>query len=395
MIPDIRQRYNAQFTDAAYQAFNHDLNTLLRYPADFRVSETPLFVSAAFTADLMKASREIIAQLQTDSYRACSSAAIPPGCFIPGEDAHPQMLQLDFGICRASDGRLVPRLIELQGFPSLYFFQAFLDRITRKHFWIPDGFSAYFGGLTEQTYIDHLRRVICGESATENVILMEIDPANQKTRIDFAATESMIGVKAVDIRAVIKRGRKLFYMNNGIETPIERIYSRFIRDDPTFAAMNSNLWLAEDIDATWITHPNWFYKISKYSLPLITSDYAPPSHFLTDLRTYPADLEQYVLKPLFLFSGAGIELDVTADRLDQITERDNYLLQRKVEYAPVLETPDGHAFAELRLLFTWTDAQPTLVCNLVRMSKGRMMGVRFNRDKSWVGSSVAYFPESL
>jgi hypothetical protein len=392
MISQIRKRYNALFTDAAYAAYVHDLNTLLAYPADFKVCETPLFVSLEMKREMIKAAQDIIAQLQTDAYKERSNAAIPPGCAVPNETPHPEMLQIDFAICSDGNGGFTPRLIELQGFPSLYCFQTFLDDMTRKHFWIPDGFSPYFNGLDRQGYLQHLKEVICGESSPEHTILMEVDPANQKTRIDFAATEQYLGIRAVDIRSVIKRGRKLFYERDGKETPIERIYSRFIRDDPKFAEMGSNLWLDQEIDATWITHPNWFYKISKYSLPLIHSEYAPPAYFLHELERYPDDLENYVLKPLFLFSGAGIELEVTAERLDQIERRDNYLLQRKVQYAPLIETPDGYAYAEVRLLFTWAGAQPRLVCNLVRMSKGKMMGVRFNRDKTWVGSSVAYFP---
>jgi hypothetical protein len=395
MIPDIRKRYNALFTDAAYAAYVHDLNTLLPYPADFKVCETPLFVSPEMKQEMIKAASAIIAELQTDEYKARSGAAIPPGAHVPNETPHPEMLQIDFAICSDGNGGFTPRLIELQGFPSLYCFQAFLDDVTRKHFWIPDGFSPYFGGLDRQGYIDHLKAVISGDSAPEHTILMEVDPPNQKTRIDFAATEQMLGIRAVDIREVVKRGRKLFYKCDGVETPIERIYSRFIRDDPKFAEMaatSGNLWLDQEIDAVWITHPNWYYKISKYSLPLIRSAYAPQAHFLHELDAYPADLENYVLKPLFLYSGAGIELDVTRERLDAITQRDNYLLQRKVQYAPLIETPDGYAYAEVRLLFTWAGDQPRLVCNLVRMSKGKMMGVRFNRDKTWVGSSVAYFP---
>ncbi len=392
MIPEIRKRYNALFTDAAYNAYVHDLNTLLPYPADFKVCETPLFVSLEMKREMIKAADEIVAQLQTESYKARSSAAIPAGCAVPNETAHPEMLQIDFAICSDGAGGFTPRLIELQGFPSLYCFQAFLDDVTRKHFWIPEGFSPYFGGLDRESYIAHLKDVIIEDNAPEHTILMEVDPSNQKTRIDFAATEEMLGIKAVDIRSVIKRGRKLFYDNAGKETPIEHIYSRFIRDDPKFAEMGSNLWLDQEVDITWITHPNWFYKISKYSLPLIRSEYAPQACFLNELDAYPDDLENYVLKPLFLFSGAGIELDVTAERLNQIEHRDNYLLQRKIQYAPLVETPDGYAYAEVRLLFTWADVQPRLVCNLVRMSKGKMMGVRFNRDKTWVGSSVAYFP---
>jgi hypothetical protein len=398
MIENIRQHYNRLFTPAAYESYTHALNHDLKYPADFRVCETPLFVSQDYRDQAIGAAESIIEVLKTPAYHTRSSAAIPPGCAVPNENGHPQMLQIDFAVCQDETGRLVPRLIELQGFPSLYCFQAFLDQTTRRHFWIPDGFSAYFGGLTMESYIAHLGEVIVGKSDPAHVILLEIDPTHQKTRIDFAATEQMIGIRSVDLRDVVKRGSKLFYQRDGVETPIERLYSRFIRDDPQFVALNSNLWLGEAVDAEWITHPNWFYRISKYSLPLLTGAgtcgaAVPETYFLSELTEYPTNLAQFVLKPLFLFSGAGVELEVTAERLDAITHRENYILQRKVQYAPAIATPDGEfASVEVRLLFTWEGSHPRLVCNLVRMSKGKMMGVRFNRDKTWVGSSVGYFP---
>jgi hypothetical protein len=393
MIPEIRARYNALFDETAYAAYVNAINTELKYPADFRVCETPLFVSAEFKQKLIAAAEGVISAISAPGYRQRTEAAIPPGCYVPDEDEHPNMLQIDFAICLDEHGAFVPRLIELQGFPSLFCFQAFLDEVTRRHLWIPDGFSAYFGGLDHQRYIQHLRDVILDGHPPENVILLEIDPTNQKTRIDFAATEVMLGVRAVDLREVQRRGRSLYYTDaDGRAVPIKRLYSRFIREDPQFAALGSSLWLGEPVDATWITHPNWYYKISKYALPLIRTEAAPEAHFLQDLSTYPADLENFVLKPLFLFSGNGVDLEVTAQKLDQIQRRDNYILQRKVQYAPVIATPEGMAKAEVRLLYTWAGPKPRLVCNLVRMSKGKMMGVRFNAAQRWVGSSIGFFP---
>jgi hypothetical protein len=100
---------------------------------------------------------------------------------------------------------------------------------------------------------------------------------------------------------------------------------------------------------------------------------------------------------LYSFAGEGVEVDVTKEMLDKITSSSNlpagqdYILQKKIEYAPLVETPDGFAKAEIRMMFIWND-KPLLVNNLVRMSKGKMMGVAFNKDKTWVGSSLAYHP---
>ena len=407
MIPDIRAKFNADFDQQRYNQFERDINTEQTYPADFKVCETPLFLSASLRDSLLAASETIIQVIGSDAYKARTEHAMPPGYAVPNEDAHSRFLQIDFAICpdsAAAAGTFVPRLIELQGFPSLFGFQAYLDRKIRQYFdaTMPAAFSAYYNGLDVDGYIARLRHTIIGDSDPEQVILLEVQPDQQKTRIDFACTEQLIGIRTVGISQVTRRGRQLFYTHEGRTIPIARLYNRVIRDDPKFQALpdTDTAWLHADLDVTWVGHPNWFYKISKYALPIIHdlaptvggSAYVPDCHYLKDLDTYPADLDQYVLKPLFLFSGAGVELDVTAALLDSITNRDNYILQRKVTYAPLVTTPDGHAFAEVRMLFVWDGDRPEAIGNLVRMSKGRMMGVRFNAGKTWVGSTVAYAP---
>lgn len=383
MIPEIRRKFNAEFSQAHYDAMIADINSSQIYPADFRISETPLFLSRALTDELLKASNTIIAQLDTDEYRARSEEAVPRGWSVPNEDAHTTFLQLDFAICDDGKGGYMPRLIELQGFPSLYCFQAFLDQKIRQYFDIPVRFACYFNGLDYESYRALLHRTIIGDADPENVILLEIEPETQKTRIDFACTEAMLGIRAVCLTKIIRKGNRLFYEREGREVPIERIYSRLIRDDPKLREITDPGWLSEPLDVHWVGHPNWYYKISKYSLPLLHNEYVPDCSFLDQLVQYPPDPENYVLKPLFQFSGAGIELDVTPELLDSIIDRQDYILQHKVEYAPLVETPDGYSRAEMRMLFIWENSGLQPVCNLVRMSKGRMMGVRFNRDKTW------------
>lgn len=394
MISEIRKQYNAAFDQEHYESFVNDINTSLIYPADFKVCETPLFLTQALTAELLKAADEIVDALQTDDYKARTQQAIPPGYYIPNEDSHTTFLQIDFALCYGENGEYVPRLIELQGFPSLYCFQAFLDQKLRTHFKLPDGLTQYFNGLDYDSYTALLRHIIVGDGDPAQTILLEIEPEIQKTRIDFACTEQMLDVKAVDLSKVIKRGRKLYYHDGAREIPIERIYNRVIRDDPKFHELQGELWLNDEVDVQWIGHPNWYYKISKYSLPLLKSQYVPACYFVDQLTDYPADLQNYVLKPLFLYSGAGVELDVTPQRLDSLLDKSQYILQRKVEYAPLVQTPDGYSKAEIRLLFIWQPRQdrPQAISNLVRMSKGKMMGVRFNSGKTWVGSTLAYHP---
>ena len=100
-----------------------------------------------------------------------------------------------------------------------------------------------------------------------------------------------------------------------------------------------------------------------------------------------------MLKPLYSFAGTGVIIHINRFDLDAIQDPENYILQRKVEYAPVVPTPDVPAKAEVRMMMLWERGaeRPYLVNNLVRLSKGQMVGVRYNKDKVWVGGSVGFF----
>lgn len=391
MVAELRKNYNSRYTDSAFEAFNNDLNSILKYPADFRVCETPLFLSETLTRDLVTACDDIIRQIRTDEFAKYSSNAIPEVLAVPNQDGHPKFLQIDFAITKDADGNFIPKLIELQGFPSLYAFQYYLPLVIRRHFDIPDELTPYFSGFDDDSYISHLKHIIVGDADPENVILLEIEPEKQKTRIDFAATEELTGISTVCITKVKKRGNKLYYEKNGREIPVERIYNRVIYDELKRKGPDYGFRFVDELDVTWVGHPNWFFKISKNTLPFLKSKYVPSSAFLSNLSAYPDDLSKYILKPLYSFAGLGVEMDFDKARLDSITDRSNYILQEKIEYVPLIETPDGYSRVELRMMYLW-DNEPLLVNNLLRTSKGAMMGVDFNKNKTWVGSSCAFHP---
>jgi len=389
MIPELRKKFNSEFTQEKYKAFLNDINTSLKYPTDFRISETPLFLSDELKNKLLKACDELCKQVTSNEFKLKMNDAVPPHLHIPGENDHPEFFVFDFAICEDESTReFYPKLIELQGFPTLYGYQYFLERKIRNHFDIPENFTPYFNNITPEKYVSLLKEVIVADADPANVILLEIEPEKQKTRIDFAATEKLIGVSEVCISDLIKRGKNLFYKKNGKEIPVERIYNRVIFDELSRTEKNFNFDLQEELNVTWVPHPNWFYKISKYSLPVLKGEYVPKCFYLRDLSSYPADLENYVLKPLFSFAGLGVKIDVTKQMLDEIKDPENYILQEKVEYTPLIETPDEFAKVEIRMMFFWKD-KPILVNNLVRQSKGKMMGVDFNKNKTWVGGSAA------
>lgn len=392
MVPEIRKKYNEEFTQEKYEAFVKDLNEYLGIPVEFRVAETPIFIGREFKDEILKAADTITSYILSDEYMKESLNAIPKGMEVPNDPGYPAMLAIDFAICKDEDGKFIPKLIELQGFSSLFFYELLQNHMYRRHFNINERYGGLFNIHKPDEYVDILKKTVLGESKPENVILLEIEPEKQKTRIDFECCRKFIGVKPVCITKVTKEGKDLFYDNEGVKTKIERIYNRVIFDElDRRKDLKLNFSFQDELNVTWLPHPNWFFRISKYSLPFLKNKYVPETKFLSDVETYPADLENYVLKPLFSFAGVGVVFDVTKEILDGITDRSNYILQKKINYEPIVETPDQPAKAELRLLFVHKDGKPYLVNNLVRLSKGKMMGVDFNKEKTWVGSSLAYF----
>ena len=391
MHPELRAQFNAAFTQERYAAFLRCVNEGTRWPADFRVAETPIFLTREFTEEAVYAANKIAAQTQTPEFARHAASAIPPGLEVPGETPHPEFVIVDLGIC-AEGGRLTPRLIELQAFPSLFGFQFLLLGCMRKSYpAIPRDWTSSFGGIKDPAYVELLRQTVLGDSAPENVVLLEIEPEKQKTRIDFAATEAMLGIRAVCVTRARKRGRRLFYEHDGREIRIERIYNRVIFDElQRRPDLRLPFRFQDDLDVTWVGHPNWYFRISKHSLPFLKTEHTSPAFFANE---FPADekIGEYVLKPLYSFAGLGVEMAPTREKLAALSRPREWILQKRVSYAEFVRTPDGpRSKAELRMMFIWPPGgQPILINNLVRMSQGEMMGVNFNKDKTWVGSSIA------
>lgn len=394
MIFAPRQLFNSAFSPGRYQKMLADINQQLPNQLDFRVAETPVFVPAKLRDKLIKAGHDIIDVLQKPDFKTLTEGAIPNGQRVPHEDAHAEFLTFDFAVCRDEAGELEPQLIEMQGFPSLYAFQAYLPGVFSQHFPIDDSVSPFLGVDDEATYLAEVGKLLLGDEEPENVILLELFPERQKTRIDFALTKKFWGIEAISLPDILKKGRELFYVKNGREIQIKRIYNRIIFDELIrYPDLHPAFSLTDDVDVTWVGHPNWFFRISKYTLPLVKSEFAPASYYLQDLQEYPEDLENYVLKPLFSFAGAGVRLHVTQQDLAAISDKENYLLQRKVTYEPVVQAPDGLVKCEIRLLYIWphSASQPTLLAGLARLSRGEMIGVDFNKNKDWVGGTTPLF----
>ncbi len=240
-----------------------------------------------------------------------------------------------------------------------------------------------------------LKDIIVGNYNPENVILLEIKPHEQKTRIDFYCSNDYLHIPIVCLTELIAEGKKLFYKKNDKKIEIKRIYNRIIFDELLQAKKNLGnvVDITQPFDVEWVPHPNWFYRISKFTLPFIKHPYVPETFFLNEIKQLPADLENFVLKPLFSFAGQGVVIDVTREDIDAVQKPEDWILQRKVKYSDVIKTPDVSAKAEIRIFYFWKDGmgRPVAVNNLARLSKGKMIGVRYNMDKDWVGGSVCFF----
>lgn len=392
MDPQLRSIFNADFTPEKYAALVRCVSETEKWPADFRISETPIFLTREFTDEVIRAANEIVALTRTPEFAQHAASAIPKGLEVPNESGHPNFHIVDFAICAEGD-RLVPRLIELQAFPSLFGFQLLLLHCIRNAYpVIPRNWTSSFGGMKDEAYLDLLRRTIIADADPRNVILLEIEPEKQKTRIDFAATETLLGVRPVCVTKIKKRGRQLFYDCDGGEVRIERIYNRVIFDELIHRPdLNLSFRFQDDLNVTWVGHPNWYFRISKHSLPFLKTEHTSPA-FLAD--EFPADekIDEYVLKPLYSFAGHGVNMEPTREKIATLENPHEWILQRKIDYASFVPTIDGQkSKAEIRMMFVWPehDRDPTLVNNVVRMSQGKMMGVDFNIDKTWVGANIA------
>lgn len=392
MIPAQRQKYNQQFTEEKYQRFIKNLEA--GYPEiPFRVAETPIFIPKALKEKLIAAGNEIVNLIKQPNFKALTQNAIPKQWNVPNENNQPHFLTFDFGICKNEAGELTPMLIEMQGFPSLYGFQNHLAKTYRESFDLDNTTNHFLNGFDEEKYTALLKKVIIGKHQPHEVALMDVDAQNQKTAIDFFVTQKMLGIKILALEDIKQVGKQLFYEEDGKQIQLKRIYNRLIFDE---IADNETIFKnsfdpREELEIEWVTHPNWFYRISKYTMPFLDSEFVPETRFLNQLDSIPSDLENYVLKPLFSFAGMGVIIDVSVVDIENIKDPENWILQRKVAYEPAVQALDGGVKAEIRLMYLWADdEEPQLCINLGRLSRGKMIGVRYNADFDWVGGTIGF-----
>ena len=393
MIPSLRRQFNENYTPDKYQSLLKRMEERCGTPIKFRLSETPCFLPKSLVDQMSDYGKEIVHQLvENREYRSISNESIPPEFNVPREAPHPMFVQVDFGLVRGNEGEMRPKLVELQAFPSLYAYQTALAQTYIDVFGLDGRLKYLLSGLDEASYLKLLRRAIVGDHDPENVILMDIDPLHQKTLPDFLLTQKMLGIRTVCITKVKKAGNRLFYENGGKIVPIRRIYNRAIVDELERKGVKLEFDLRDDLDLEWAGHPNWYFRISKYSIPYLQHESVPKTWFLDKLDPIPPDLENYALKPLYSFAGTGViiapsKYDIAAAPADK---RSQYILQERLHFEPMIDTPFGRTKVEVRVMYIWLD-ELLPVLTILRMGRGLMMGVDHNRDMEWVGSSAGLY----
>ena len=389
-----RTLFNESFTTQKYEDFKNDVASDFDYLPTFRMAETPFFISNELKLQLIEGCGDVIKLIKRDDFLQLTEKSLELNTKVPNEDKHTTFLAIDFGICE-ENGQIIPKLIEVQGFPSLYNYQNIIYEKFKNHYPFIKELTPFINGISSEEYLSIIEEAICNNHPKENVILLEIEPEKQNTKIDFLYCNRDIGIPIVCVTEIIKKGRQLYYKNkNGLEIQVKRIYNRVIFDELELRKdLNLSFSFSDDLDIEWAGHPNWFFRISKFILPMLKGKYFIETTLLSDLKEIPTDLENYVLKPLFSFSGTGVVFHVKKEDIEAVAEKDLYILQKKVNYIPIVQSPDGKVKAEVRVLCVWkkNDAAPTLLCNLVRLSRGEMIGVKFNKDKDWVGGTLGLF----
>lgn len=403
MLQPFRTTFNStQYTPARYAELLQRLELRTRTPVDFRVCETPCFFPEALLEEMAETGRILTHQLiDSPAYMQRSDRAIPDQYRVPNDNPRPNFMTVDFGLARDAAGRLAPKLVELQAFPSIYGYQDVLSEEYRRAYHLDPALEGHLGGLTSDTYWDLLRQTIVGNHLPENVVLAEVEPETQKTRPDFNVYEDRLGVRTVDIAKLKREGNRLSYVHNGRWIPIERIYNRAIVDEIERKNITPAYDYRDDLQVEWAGHPNWYFRISKFSLPYLQHPSVPAAVFVDDWfsgegrERLPANRENILLKPLYSFAGKGIQFAPTDADLAAIprAERSLYLLQERVHFEPVIDTPFGMTQAEVRIMYLWPEGSGEMraVNSLVRLGRGLMMGVDHNRNQQWIGGSGAFF----
>ena len=394
MIASIRQTFNQNFTQEVYQKYLACFESQFPNALDFRIAETPIFIDKHFTQKMLDTGEAINKVIQSSSFQKMTEPALKNIPHFPKESPLPKCLIMDFAIAINEQNEIVPALIELQGFPSLFAFEILQYKCLQNSYSLPEGYSPFLNDYDERKYLQHLKSILT--TPHQHTVLLDIHPHQQKTKIDFYCTEQYFGIPIVCITEIFTEGKTLYYKKNNKKIKIDRIYNRIVLDElihQTKEIQEKGALLQNNLDIEWVTHPHHFFRISKYLLPFLKHTYIPQSLFADTVDVKSIAVEKFILKPLYSFAGKGVIIDIQISDLEKLQNPSQWILQEKVAYANIIATPTEKAKAEIRLFYFWNEEKQKYVAtmNLARLSKGKMIGVDYNKNKDWVGGSLAYF----
>jgi hypothetical protein len=357
-----------------------------------RLCETPCFFPGALVERMGEDGKALIRQLvENPEYLARSEASIPAKFRVPNESAHPMFVQVDFGLVRDAAGELQPETGRVTGLPFPLRISAGVVAGLHRCV-LPRSQSSL---LPERARLGFLQTAVAGcdcggarsgECRVDGGASGGAENASGFYADGEAARDSH-GVHHQDSQT---EGRRLFYEDGGKQIPIERIYNRTIVDELERKGVVLPFDFRDDLDVEWAGHPNWYFRISKYSIPYLKHPSVPRTWFLDQLPEVPADLENFVLKPLYSFAGLGVVIAPSRADIDAIpaAKRSEYILQERMNFTPWWRLRYGLTKVELRTMYVWLD-ELVPVLTIVRMGRGLMMGVDQNKNMKWVGSSAA------
>jgi hypothetical protein len=395
--PHLRTEFNRVWSPDLYRRVRGDLERRLGSGIPFPLAESPLFLTPALRDCLQDTANEIMAQLVQPDFIERAEATIPERWKGPGRGDLPNLAVVDLAIVQEEDGSFGCRVVELQGFPSLYCFQILLADVWATALadvhGMPDRWRLFFSGLDRYHAMSILRRSILSGHDPREVVLLDFRTEHQKTYPDFAATQRWFGVDPVCVTELIRDGDKLYRRIDGRLHRVRRIYQRIVFDELERLGGSLPFDPHEVMDVEWASHPEWYFLWSKVSLLELDHPAVPRTIRLTDMGAIPDDLENWVLKPLYSFAGTGVVIDPTPEDFAKVPEKDAYewVIQEKIEYAPAFHNPDGKPVrAELRMMFVRPEdeSEMTLLLNLGRLSRGKMIGVDHNQGLLWTGATV-------
>ena len=389
MIASHRHRFNREYSEERYDAYVRAIEAAAGVHVHFPLCETPCFLPASLLDRLATEAQAMVSQLFANAdYRHAADHAVPPPLRVASGETLPTCIQVDFGLLRGEDG-IEGRLVELQAFPSLYGLQMVFAEVARDLYGFPE-LTPFIGGITRDEYIELVRQAIVGDHDPAAVFLVEIDPHHQKTYPDFAVTERLWGVRAVDLSTLVREGRRVFVKVDGKLQPVARIYNRVIPDELVKKGLSFPFDLTEPMDVEWAGGPDWYFRLSKFAIPWLDHPWVPETYYLHEQPAPPGDRSQWLLKPLFSFAGGGIVFAPTDEQIAAIPadQRHNYIFQKRMSFTPVVDTPHGATQVEIRIMMVREGHGYRALLPLLRMGRGKMMGVDHNRGLKWVGATA-------